>query len=109
MSQKIQQLQSMQQNLQNMVMQKQQVESQLVELQSALQEISTTEKAYKIVGKIMVASSKEQLQKDLQEQKEIADVRLKSLLKQEESFKNSMEELQQEVVKELQEEKKNEQ
>ena len=108
MSQKIQQLQSMQQNLQNIVMQKQQVESQLVELNSALQEISTTQQAYKIVGKIMVASSKEQLQKDLEEQKEIADIRLKSLLKQEESFKNSMEDLQQEVVKELQEEKKNE-
>ena len=109
MSQKIQQLQSMQQNLQNITLQKQQVESQLVELQSALQEISTTEQAYKIVGKIMVASSKEQLQKDLQDQKEVADVRLKSLLKQEESFKHSMEELQQEVVKELQKEKKNEQ
>ena len=109
MSQKIQQLQSMQQNLQNITLQKQQVEAQLIELNSALQEISTTQQAYKIVGKIMVASSKEQLQKDLQDQKEVADVRLKSLLKQEESFKHSMEELQQEVVKELQEEKKNEQ
>ncbi|NQV91571.1 prefoldin subunit beta [Candidatus Woesearchaeota archaeon] len=108
MSQKIQQLQSMQQNLQNIVMQKQQLESQLIELNSALEEISTTEQAYKIIGKIMIASSKEKLQKDLQDQKEVAEIRLKSILKQEESFKNSMEDLQQEVVKELQDEKKNE-
>ena len=38
MGQKIQQLQSMQQNLQNIVMHKQQVESQLIELNSALKE-----------------------------------------------------------------------
>jgi len=105
MGQKIQQLQSMQQNLQNIVMHKQQVESQLIELNSALKEISTTAQAYKIVGKIMIASSKDQLQQELEDQREVANIRLKSILKQEESFKHSIEDLQQEVVKELQEEK----
>ncbi|PIN87679.1 prefoldin subunit beta [Candidatus Woesearchaeota archaeon CG10_big_fil_rev_8_21_14_0_10_32_24] len=105
MGQKIQQLQSMQQNLQNIVMHKQQVESQLIELNSALKEIFTTAQAYKIVGKIMIASSKDQLQQELEDQREVANIRLKSILKQEESFKHSIEDLQQEVVKELQEEK----
>ncbi|MBI2665736.1 prefoldin subunit beta [Candidatus Woesearchaeota archaeon] len=95
------QLQLLQHNIQNLLMQKQQVESNLLELDSALTELQTANNAYKIVGRIMVAASKNDLQKDVQEKKEVAQVRLNSLEKQEELLKKKFEEAQKEVMKEL--------
>ena len=80
-SNKMQQLQLTQQNLQNIMVQKQQVQNQMVEMDSALTELKTTDKAYKIVGKIMIAASKDDLGKKLQEKKEVAEVRLKNFSK----------------------------
>ena len=105
MSEKIQQLQLLQQNLQNVALQKQQIQNQLLELNSALNELGSTEKAYKIVGKIMLSASKEDLVKDLNEKKEVADVRLKNFTKQEETLQKSIDDLQKEVMAELQQDK----
>jgi len=105
MSEKIQQLQLLQQNLQNVALQKQQIQNQLLELNSALNELGSTEKAYKIVGKIMFSASKEDLVKDLNEKKEVADVRLKNFSQQEETLQKNIEELQKEVMAELQQDK----
>ncbi|MBT4804707.1 prefoldin subunit beta [Candidatus Woesearchaeota archaeon] len=105
MSEKIQQLQLIQQNLQNVAMQKQQIQNQLLELNSALNELESTDKAYKIVGKIMLSASKEDLVKDLNEKKEVADVRLKNFTKQEETLQKSIDDLQKEVMAELQKDK----
>ncbi|MBI2662812.1 prefoldin subunit beta [Candidatus Woesearchaeota archaeon] len=101
MSAKINQLQLLQQNLQNILLQKQQFESQLSELDSALHELKTTDKAYKVLGHIMVASSPELLAKDLDEKKEVLQIRIKNFDRQEESIKKNIESLQQEVVAEL--------
>ena len=95
----------LQQNLQSLVMQKQQVQNQLLEIESALTELRTTDKAYKIVGKIMLASSKESLIKDLEEKKEVSDVRLKTFKEQEESLQKNIDQTQKEVMEELKEEK----
>lgn len=105
-SPKIAQLQLLQQNLQNILMQKQQFQNQVIELDSALTELKTTEKAYKIVGKIMLAAPKDQLIKELEQQKEVVEIRIKTLTQQEERLQHNFEELQQEVVKEMQQEKK---
>lgn len=105
-STKINQLQLLQQNLQNLVMQKQQVQNQLLEIDSALSELGTTDKAYKIVGKIMLASSKENLIKDLNEKKEVFEIRIKNFKEQENSLQKNIEEVQKEVMEELKEEKK---
>jgi prefoldin beta subunit len=101
MSEKVNELQLLQQNLQNVLTQKQQLQSQLVELDSALTELNTTNQAYKIVGKIMVASDKNELVKDLSEKKEVVEVRMKNFDKQEKKLKESMENVQQEVMKEM--------
>jgi len=105
MSEKIQQLQLLQQNLQNISVQKQQIQNQLLELDSALKELDSTEKAYKIVGKIMLATPKEELSKDLKEKKDVAGVRLKNFSKQEETLQKSIEDLQKEVMSELKDKK----
>lgn len=100
-SPKIQQLQLLQQNLQALLAQKQQLQSQLVELESAVSELKTTEKAYHIVGKIMLATSKEHLTTELQEKKEVTELRLQSVEKQEEKLQQAMETVQKEMLKEL--------
>ena len=69
----ITQLQLLQQNLQNILVQKQQFQKQLTEINSALKEIATSETTYKILGNIMVAAKKEDLEKDLKEKKELLD------------------------------------
>jgi len=105
-SSKIAQLQLLQQNLQNILTQKQQLQNQLVELDSALTELNTTDKAYKIVGKIMLAAPKQDLVKELEEKKEFVSVRIKNFSQQEEKLQKNFEEVQSEVVKEMQAEKK---
>jgi len=76
---KIQQLQLIEQNLHNIIMQKQAFQMQLAEDENAMKELDKTSKnAYKIIGTIMVSSSREELKKELKEQKDILDLRIKS-------------------------------
>tara|TARA_Y100000031_G_C8124403_1_gene339777 strand:+ start:429 stop:737 length:309 start_codon:yes stop_codon:yes gene_type:complete len=97
----IQQLQLTQQNLQNIVIQKQQLQSQLVELNSALTELKTTEKSYRIVGKLMIATPKDKLSSELEDKREAVEVRLKNFNSQEEKLKEKIEELQKKAMDEM--------
>ncbi len=101
MNSSINQLQLLQQNLQNILLQKQQFQNQLAEIDSALENVQGAEKAYKIVGHIMIASSPEKLTPELEEKKEMLALRLKNYIAQEEKLKKSMEAVQKEAVKEL--------
>tara|TARA_Y100000310_G_scaffold89923_1_gene87050 strand:+ start:15242 stop:15553 length:312 start_codon:yes stop_codon:yes gene_type:complete len=101
MTDKVGQLQLVQQNLHNIVTQKQQVETQLIELTSAEEQLKTTQKSYKILGKMMVEVSTEKLSKDVAEKKEVLDLRLKNLSKQEENLQKNIKDLQQDVMKEM--------
>jgi prefoldin beta subunit len=105
MSEKVQQIQILQQNLQQIGMQKQQVQSQLIESESAIKELESTSQAYKIVGKIMIASNKEDLIKDLEEKKQTNEARLKTFVEQENNLKQTVESLQQEIVSEMKKDK----
>jgi len=104
--QKIGQLQMFEQSMQNFLLQKQQLQAQLIELESALKELKTKNEAYKIVGNIMVASKKDELEKDLNTKKETIQLRIKTLEKQENTIKDKAQTLQKEVMKELSEKKK---
>jgi len=98
---KVNQLSMMEQSLQQFLHKKQGFQSQLLEVESALKEITNTEKTYKIVGNVMVESNKETLLKDLEEKKETLSLRLKTLEKQEEKMRTQTQELQSEVMKEM--------
>jgi prefoldin beta subunit len=98
---KIGRLQLIEQNMQNFLVQKQQLQAQLVEVESALNELKTTEEAYKIVGNIMVKSKKDELEKGLNEKKEMLDLRISSIEKQEENIKEKAKTLQQEVLSKM--------
>lgn len=96
---KIKQLQLYEQNIQVLGMQKQRFQSQLIEISSALSELEGTDESYKIIGNIMVKTPKDSLIKELEEKKEIAGIRLKSIEKQEDNIREKMKSLQEEVMK----------
>ena len=100
---KIGQMQLIQQNMENFSMQKQQFQVQQTEIETALLEIKNTNTAYKIVGNIMVLTDKEQLRKDLEEKNEMLTIRVATIEKQEDKLRSKFEELQQEVMKSLEE------
>lgn len=99
----VRQLQLVQQNLQTIISQKQQIEDQLMELNSALAELQKTEKAYRILSGIMLAASARELQEELTEKKERASLRLKNFSRQEGNLRQTMEGLQKKMVEELKE------
>jgi prefoldin beta subunit len=103
---KISQLQMMEQSMQSFLIQKQQFQAQLIEIESALKELEKSKEAYKIVGNIMISSNKEELKKDLERKKEMVELRIKTLEKQESQIKEKASNVQAEVIKELKEKKK---
>jgi prefoldin beta subunit len=99
--QKIAQLQLYEQSLQNILMQKQQFQTQSLEIKSALTELESTKEAYKIVGNIMVASKKEDLKKELESKKETIQLRITTMEKQENQIREKAKKLQEEVSKNI--------
>jgi len=96
--QKIEQLQQFEQSLQNFLAQKQSFESQRIELDAAQKELESVDEAYKLIGNIMVLKKKTSLTDDIAEKKKIADLRIKSIEKQEETLRKRAKELQAEVL-----------
>ena len=99
----LKQFQILEQSLQAVHAQKQQFHSQLIEIESALVELSRSNNAYKIVGNIMVSSKKEDLKKDLEEKKEIFSARMKVLEKQEQKYQEEAGKIQKELMKGMKE------
>jgi len=88
---KIQELQLVEQSLQNLAMQKQAFQLELSEITNALSELKETkDEVYKIVGSIMVKSKKDALEKDLNSKKDILNLRIKNIEKQEETLKEQL-------------------
>jgi len=100
---KLGQLQLIEQNLQNFLMQKQNFQSQLIQIENAVEEVEKTTKktAYKIVGPLMIESDVSSLKEDLKSKKEVLDLRIKNIEKQEEKLKEKAKSVQEEVMKEL--------
>ena len=101
---KIGQLQMFEQSLQSFLGQKQQFQVQLVEVESALGELENTSKAYKIVGNIMVESDKDELKADLQSKKEMLELRIKTMDKQETQVRERASKLQSDILKNMKKE-----
>ncbi len=95
---KIEQLQRYEQNSQMFLQQKQMVQQQLMEIEAALSELKGSSESYKIVGNIMVKSSKEAMEKDLLDKKNSAELRIKSIEKQELSIRQKAKALQDEIA-----------
>lgn len=71
------------QNLQAFLLQRQAFQAQLIEAESALEELDKTSQAYKIVGSIMVAANPETLKAELTQKMEMLKIRIANIEKQE--------------------------
>ncbi|MEK6856546.1 MAG: prefoldin subunit [Nanoarchaeota archaeon] len=98
---KIAQLQLFEQNLQNTLIQKQRFQSDILEMENALKEIDSAEEVYKIVGNIMISKKKEDLKKELSSKKEIINIRIKNLEREESRSREKANSLQKEVIGEI--------
>ena len=99
------QLQVLQQNMQNLMIQKQQFQLQFNETESAISELKNAQKAYKILGSIMVLSTPSEIEKELVEKTQTTELRMKNIEAQEERLKKKAEELQKEIMQEFKKEK----
>lgn len=98
---KISQLQLMEQNLQALLGQRQQFQQKVVEINSALEELKKTDKSYKIIGNIMVLKDSKELDKELSQKKEILEIRIKNVEKQEDQIRTKAKKLQEEVLSKM--------
>ena len=98
-------LQQTQQNFQSIMMQKQQLESEKLEIEKALEELkkaSDDESVFKHAGTIMIKSNKKDLIDELEEHVELAKTKASLLVKQEERLKITLKEQEtkiQEIMK----------
>ena len=79
--------------------QKQQLQIQSMTLKQALDELAKTKekKVYKAVGNILIQSDTVKVKKELEEKKSSADLRLKTIQKQEDSLINKLNKLKSEI------------
>jgi prefoldin beta subunit len=94
------QLQQLQQTLQVIASQRQQVEMELADTDRALEElkgIAANGTVYKSVGSILVKKDQSSVEKDLNERKELLNVRASVLGKQENKTREKLKSLQQQV------------
>lgn len=98
----IKELQSIEQNMQSVLMQKQAFQLELSEVENAITELGkTSEEVYKIVGNIMIKYSKESLNKELKQKKDLISLRLKSLDSQEKDLELTSENLRKKVLSKI--------
>ena len=98
----IQDLQIIEQNMQSLLMQKQAFLLESSETENALEQLKKAEdEVYKIVGQIMIKSKKSDVEKELKQKKEILDLRIKSIEKQENLVKEQLTKRRDEVIKKL--------
>ncbi len=102
MQNQLTQFEQLRQQLQMIMTQRLQIESQVREVETALEEIgsiSDDTPIYKNVGSLMVkAEDKKGVEKDLNEQKETLEVRVKTLERQETQLKERYQSLQKDLT-----------
>ncbi|CAN5151970.1 hypothetical protein BH18THE2_BH18THE2_11330 [soil metagenome] len=93
-------LQQLQQNLQAVMMQKQQVELEIVETDRALEELRKIEgdnAVYKGAGPLLIKTNKDDVLKELEERKELSNTRITVLGKQETRIKDNLKEIENKI------------
>ncbi len=98
------QFQQVQEQLKLILAQKQSVQAELRELENVLSELEKLPEdveLYKSVGHILIKTSKSDVVKELNERKEILELRIKTLEKQESYLRKQYEELRKRVTEEL--------
>ncbi|MBN1323844.1 MAG: prefoldin subunit beta [Methanotrichaceae archaeon] len=98
------QLQQLQQQGQALISQKSQIEIMVKEIEAALKELETAaddQIIYKSVGDILIKAEKAKVLEDLTEKKDVMDLRLKTMAKQEERIQSRFTQLQDQLKQAL--------
>ncbi len=85
--------------LMNISAQRQQLQMQSNSMQASLDELQKTKekKVYKAVGNILILSDAKKVQKELKEQKDATDLRIKTLQKQEDALIDKLNKLKSQI------------
>ncbi len=108
LQQQVLRLQQLQQTLSVILVERQRLESELLEVKNAIQELEKVTDpvtVYKAVGPVLIQSSREKLLQELNEKRELAETRLKILEKQEQRTRSQLDTLQKEIQSALSEKK----
>ena len=98
----IEELHVIEHNMQQLLLQKQNLQLQLIEVDNALGELAKKPKqVFKVTGSIMVESKREDVEKELTLRKEIVDVKLKNINKEEDRLKKKAKEAQSQVLSKM--------
>ena len=101
-AEKLQELQILEQNLQSIILQKQAFEMEMADVNNALEELKKQkDDVYKIVGSLMIKSKKDEVEAELKHKREMLDLRLKNMDKQENSFKEKSFKIREELMSQL--------
>jgi len=98
------QLQQLQQQAQSVMTQKSQIEALLRETEAALKELEKSSEdavIYKSVGELLFIAEKQKLAEELKERKDMMDLRLKTISKQEERIQGRFTQLQEQLKQSL--------
>ena len=97
-------LQQLQETLQNVVAQKQQLELELLEIDQATNHLEKSDDdvaIYKSIGSLLIETEKTKITEDLKERKELSNMRVSVLSKQEERLRTQLKEIQEKLQKDL--------
>ena len=100
LKEQLERYEQLQQNLQSVLVQKQQVDLEIIEISKALEELNKSAddvKVYKSAGTVMVSSNKADVVKNLTESKDLSNTKITVLNKQEERLKESLKEVQEKL------------
>jgi prefoldin beta subunit len=103
---KINSLSMLEQNASQLGAQRQSLQGQLLEIDSALEELDSTQESYRIIGNIMVKVDRNTLKDDLEQKKKMVTLKLASIEKQEASIHDRAKKLQQDIMAEIDVDKK---
>jgi prefoldin beta subunit len=99
---KIQEMQTLEQQLQQFLMQKQALQTELVETDSASSALKkSSDEVYKLIGQLLIKVDKKDTEQNVEEKKKLIETRLESINKQESSIAKRIESLREEVMKEM--------
>ena len=101
-NEKLEQFEALRQTLYAILVQKQRLKQHYDEIENAINELEKMgedKKIYKLIGNIMVEKNKDELLNELKEKKEILEIRIQSLEKQEKSLQEKLEKIQLELEK----------
>ena len=101
---KIQELQSMEENFQQLLMQKNAFLMESNETDFIIKEVEKTEgEVSRVIGnQVIIKTTKEKIIEDMKKKKELIEVRMKAIDKQESKFSKDIESVREEIMKKIQ-------